>query len=199
MKIFDISTPLSKTEFAPLDTRPKLKRISSAENGDPCTETVLYSSLQCGTYIMSPSAFSEDGTGKTVDSYELSELEGPCEVIQAPGGPLTGAAAEHILPKFTDRVLIRSGEDFSMLKGTAEDISRAGYRLIGIEGRHFSSQQQDDIYIKSVLSGSGTLLLLGLDLSHVTPGSYFLSCAPVSIEGTEAAFCRAMLFVNEKR
>ena len=48
------------------------------------------------------------------------------------------------------------------------------------------------------LLGSEIVLLEGLDLSKVTPGTYFLFAAPMKIAGVDGAPVRAVLLEQEK-
>ena len=72
----------------------------------------------------------------------------------------------------------------------------AGLCLVGVEGVSVSSAPYDE-QVHRILLSAGVALLEGLDLSKAEAGKYFLTAAPLCIEGAEASPVRAMLIQRQ--
>ena len=56
---------------------------------------------------------------------------------------------------------------------------------------------QDRVLTHRILLGAGVVVLEGLNLFGVEPGSYELICLPLKLAGAEGAPARALLIKNE--
>lgn len=196
MRIIDISTELLSSSVYPGDPEPRLQRLFRTEIGDEYNLSALYTSLHTGTHIDAPSHVIDDDDAQNVEDIQLDVFMGPCTVISLPEGVITGEEVEEYFPKFSDRVLVKTGGNCPFLTGAAEDVASMKYRLLGIDGISFGNED-NELAIHRALLGAGTVLLEGLDLSEVEPGEYVICALPVKIGDTEAAFCRAVLLENK--
>ena len=206
-KIFDISLPLSSTLPVWPGTKDfNLEPIQRLSNGDHCNESAYSSNIHTGTHIDMPWHFLNDGS-KT-ESLELVRLIGPALVVWLPGvRKITPEALESTsIPKGTKRLIFRTDnsvlwgqgevefkEDFIAL--TAESATwlvEAGIDVVGID--YLSIQLfGDSNKTHEILLQANILILEGLNLYEVLPGTYELICLPLAICGAEGAPARAVL------
>jgi len=205
--ILDVSPPLDeRLPVWPGSPGFRISPLASIDSGSPANVSKIELDLHTGTHIDAPSHFLADGA--TVEATPLSLLIGPAVVADIPEareiGPdeLEGAelpgGTERLLLRTVNSALWRSGDgtfepEFAALSPAgARWLVDRGIRLIGVD--YLSVQRfQDGPQTHRVLLEAGLLLLEGLDLSAVRPGSYELICLPLALVGTEAAPARAVL------
>ena len=190
MKIHDISKDLLTAPVYPGDPEPSLRHLRQMAFGDAYNLSELTMCLHTGTHLDAPLHFLPDGAD--IAALPLSDVVGECTVAEL-DGPILGADAEDLLPR------IRGGR--LLIKGDAWLTPSAAFVLSELKliGTELASVAPPEVVasVHRQLLGEGTLLLENLDLSDVTPGTYFLVAAPVKIEGAEGAPVRAFLFEKE--
>jgi arylformamidase len=146
--------------------------------------------------------------GVTVDELALDRLIGPAFVVDLPSVAAVTARDLNCLalPPETERLLIRTRNsalwaacvaefdpDFvALTAGAAQWIVDRGIRLIGVD--YLSVQRFGDPPLThEILLRAGVLIIEGLDLSAVQPGTHHLICLPLRILGAEGAPARAVL------
>jgi len=206
-RIFDISLPLSPTlPVWPGTKEFNLEPVQRLLNGDHCNESSYSANIHTGTHIDMPWHFLNDGF-KT-DSLQLERLIGPALVVWLPGvKKITPEILESIdIPSDIERLIFRT--DNSNLWGQGEDefteefvaltvesaswLVEAGIDVVGID--YLSIQLfGDSNKTHEILQQANMLIIEGLNLYEVLPGTYELICLPLAICGAEGAPARAVL------
>lgn len=206
-QFIDITLPLSATmPFWPGSTGVNLIEIKRMEKGETDNLSRLDLDLHAGTHLDAPWHFIKNG--KTVESIPLQKLMGPAFVAYLPETSLVSEKdLETInLPKGTKRLLLRTRnsdlwrkkinhfvEDFVGLSPEAadwivqKDILLVGIDYLSIQPFGGSAQSHSKLLEKEIV------IVEGLNLTNVTPGSYELFCLPIKIIGAEGAPVRAVL------
>ena len=213
MIIFDVSIPLAKqTVTWPGDEAVGISRSAALSNGDPYNLSRISMSAHAGTHVDAPSHFLPDG--KNVESLDLSILCGDVSVIDLPGIKLIhGSDLDGIsIPAGTRRLLIKTDNsripvnergffhrDFSALSESgAEYIIAKGIMLVGIDYLSIAPFDRP-ARIHELLLSKEVIILEGLNLEKIEPGSYELYCLPLRIEGCEGSPARTILVRREPR
>lgn len=156
--------------------------------------------------LMYPWHFLNDGS-KT-DSIDLAQMIGAALVVWLPGVKrITPDVLESImLPRGTVRLLFRTDNSHLWAQGVrefkkdfvaltveaAEWLAKAGIGLVGID--YLSIQLfEDSSRTHEALLEVGIVILEGLNLHDIEPGSYELICLPLAVCGAEGAPARAVL------
>ena len=210
MKIIDISLPLTESIVTwPGDPPFQIKRRHDLNNGDDATVSELSLGAHTGTHIDAPAHFIAGGSG--VESLDLQTLIGPVVVLDVgEAEEITDSVLANLgIPDNAERLLFRTANSQRRLSEQAafsEDfvaISEAGarwlaarpIRLLGIDYLSVAPFQAP-VPTHRILLAAGIVLVEGLALGNVRPGSYQLVCLPLKIDGAEAAPARAVLIDN---
>jgi arylformamidase len=208
LKIFDISLTISADlPVWPGDPAVELNQIASINEGAQANVSHLQMSVHSGTHIDAPHHFLNDG--RTVEKISLDVLIGPCCVVQLPD-EVKKVNAEVLqgltLPKGTTRLLLRTSnsnqwknhegsftEDFVAISSDgAQWLAEQGAQLVGVDYLSVAPFGES-LLTHTILLEAGVVLLEGLDLSAVPPGSYDLYCLPLKLLGADGAPARAIL------
>lgn len=210
MQIYDVSVTLSATTPTyPGD--PKIEIIDWARlaAGDAANVSLLHFGAHSGTHIDAPVHFIADGP--TVQSLPLSTLIGKAEVIEVP--PDIGVIDESFVSRAcagdSERVLFKTRNsdfwsspengfrvDYTYIDAAAAQLLvELGTQLVGIDYLSIEAYQSKTFATHHVFLSSGVVVLEGLDLREITPGSYELICLPLKIAGGsgDGAPARAIL------
>jgi arylformamidase len=184
----------------------RLTRAKSQAAGDSSNESQLDCGVHTGTHVDAPWHFLENGS--TVEQLPLDVLIGQAIVAYLPGVSAITASdlGDLVLPPSTKRLLLRTSNSDLWAEGMAEfrkdyvaltaDAARwvvdQGVRLIGVD--YLSVQRYDDSSIThQILLGANVIIVEGLNLIDVKPGSYELVCLPLKLVGSDGAPARAVL------
>lgn len=206
--IHDITVPF-RTDLPlwPGDPPPRTSLMKSMSGGYRCNVTRLDTGVHFGTHLDAPCHFIEGA--KAVDELDMNVLVGPCVVAEVPEameiGPAQLAALD--VPEGTDRLLLKTrnsqlwnrpdhpfAEDFAALTADgARWVVERGIRLIGID--YLSIQLFADPVSTThiVLLEAEVVIVEGLDLRAIEPGTYELTCLPLKLAGADGAPVRAIL------
>jgi len=208
MRVYDISLPLSASlPIWPGDPQVGVTRTKSFEAGDGINCSHLSCSVHSGTHVDAPSHFLP--RGKTVDEMLLERMIGPVYVghVQNDKAILPSDLERLALPRDTERLLLRTRNSLEWAEGRTEFIPDfaaltpeaaqwvvdRGLHLLGVD--YLSVQEfcdpTPDTHV--ILLKAGVVILEGVDLHEVPPGSYQLACLPLRLKGAEAAPARAVL------
>jgi arylformamidase len=208
MKIIDISVPVSPDlPVWPGDQRIILERYRTLSKGDGSNDSRLSCSVHSGTHVDAPGHFFENGS--TVEHLPLDILIGRtwvAEVLTA--DVITPELLENLeIPSGTTRLLFKTKNsslwadprhafkaDFVALSTDAAVwIVDRGIRLVGID--YLSIQMFDDPepLTHRTLLKAGVIIVEGINLQDVRPGSYRLVCLPLKLAGSDGAPSRAVL------
>ncbi len=208
MAIYDITLPISPgLPVWPGDPPVVLEQISSMDAGAHDNVSKLDISVHTGTHVDAPHHFLNDH--RTAEGLSLDVLIGPAQVVNIPENVniITADTLEMAaIPAGCPRLLFKTrnsrvwnlGEksfrkDFVGISDDgAEWIVHNDVKLVGIDYLSIAP------YKKSrpthlVLLRSGIIVLEGLDLSLVPPGSYNLFCLPLKLVGSDGAPARVIL------
>ncbi len=194
MKLYDISQGVFSGKVFPGDPVPLKDSILSIERGDMCNLTALSMCAHNGTHIDAPRHFINDG--RAVDELPLEVFVGKayvargCGDIDADAAREILAAAEAADAECAQRILL-AGE-LTVTADAARVFADAQVLLIGNEAQTVGPADAPR-EVHMTLLGAGAVLLEGIRLDSIAEGAYFLSCAPLCLEGADGAPCRAFL------
>jgi arylformamidase len=161
-------------------------------------------SMSChlGTHIDAPFHFIEGG--KRVETITLEKLCGEAQVIDAQGQNVVDCAfletvtitAPRILLKTDNTAKLKDGSDFDNVYLSAdagEYLADRGVLLVGFD--FFTVEKRGDPSRSAHLAllSRELIILEGIMLDSVSPGTYELFCLPLKVKGLEGAPCRAVL------
>ena len=208
MKIYDISLPISPTlPVWPGDPAVVLEKVSSMDAGAHDNVSRLACGVHVGTHVDAPHHFLNDH--RTVESLALDTLVGPAQVVQIPPDvKVVNAEAleKAALPVGTERLLLKTSNSLLWERGEnaffpdfvaisedgADWLVRYGIKLVGIDYLSVAPFHQSIPTHRALLS-AGIIIVEGLDLSAIVPGSYNLTCLPLKLVGSDGAPARVIL------
>ena len=206
-ELFDISLPLSTgLPVWPGSQVFKLDPVHRLADGDPCNESAYSANIHTGTHIDAPWHFLRDGD--KADSIDLARLVGTALVVWLPGiKRITPEVLELIeLPRDTVRLLFRTDNSQLWAQGvsefrkdyvalTVEAAEWLAKKDIGLLGIDYLSIQlfEESSRTHAALLEAGIVILEGLNLYGIEPGSYELICLPLAVRDAEGAPARAVL------
>jgi len=208
MKIHDLTIPISPgMPVWPGDPSVVLEQVSSMDAGAHDNISRLACSVHTGTHVDAPHHFLNDH--RTVETLALDVLVGPAEVVQIPEDVQVVSAAvleKARLPKGVERLLLKTsnsrlweqGENafFADFVGISADgadwLVQYGIKLVGIDYLSVAPYHQS-IPTHRTLLGAGIIIVEGLELSAISPGSYSLYCLPLKLVGSDGAPARVIL------
>jgi len=208
MKIYDVTLPISPgMPVWPGDPAVVLEKVSSMDAGAHDNVSRLACGVHTGTHVDAPHHFLNDH--RTVESLALDILVGPAQVVQLPDEvklvnadvlekvALT-AGTERLLLKTSNSHLWERGENtfFKDFVGISEDgadwLVRYGIKLVGIDYLSVAPYHQSIPTHRALLT-AGIIIVEGMDLSAIPPGSYTLYCLPLKLVGSDGAPARVIL------
>lgn len=211
MKIYDISVPISSTVVVwPGDPQVAIRKISKIANGDDANISQISMCLHTGTHIDAPNHFIDNG--KTIDQVPLRKLVGKALVMSFEDhikvldkqALVTHPMLQELLN--AKKVLFKTSnsshldmskgefsEDFVGIdKSGAQYLAGLNLDLIGLDYlsvAKFNDTQEPH----QILLNKEIVLLEGITLEQVPPGSYTLCCLPLPISGSDGAPARTIL------
>lgn len=204
MKIHDISWPLHTTTTGYKNKKVLVIEHRKTFEQDQLRETSIILDSHGGTHIDAPSHFIKDG--QSIEHIDLNKVVGPCKVLDLM--QVTDAITAKDLQNFTiaagDRLLLKTKNSLLAYDApfepnfiyVADDAARyladkkiaaVGIDYLGIE----RNQPAHETHI--MLMDAGIVIIEGLRLVQINPGSYMLYCLPLAIQGLEGAPARAVL------
>lgn len=202
MKLIDVTVPIhEKMACFPGTDCPKFTQVRKAEEDGKNVWKLEFTTIT-GTHVVSP--LHNFTGGRSVDELDLSVFYGPCEVreVKSKDGVITAteladARSERLLLKTGNSSFIREDkfyDDYTALSvDAAETLVQNGVRLVGIDYYGIERRGSLDHPVHRALLQAGIAIVVGLDLSAVSPGWYLLSAFPQKIKGVDGAPCRAVL------
>lgn len=206
MRIHDISVPLRPDMPTYLgEPGPNLEFRSLLSKGDQYTLSTLSLGSHTGTHVDAPRHFLDGAPA--VDAIPLDALAGPAHVAEFGGDThITAADLDAMdIPADCQRLLLKTPNgrfwddpdfhtDFvALAPDAARTLAERGIRLVGIDYMSIEGFDVERYEVHETLLASGVVILEGVDLRRVSPGGYFLVCAPLNVVGAEGAPARAFL------
>ena len=174
-------------------------------NGAAANVSAVAMGTHTATHVDAPRHFIEGGA--PVDEMPLERLIGPAVVVafgasvtavgeaELRAQPLDGHA--RVLLKTRNSALLRRPDfvrDYAYLAPDgAEYLLRVGVELVGIDYLSIEQFESADHRTHLLLLERGVVIVEGLDLSAVRPGTYELVCLPLKLAGLDGAPARAVL------
>ena len=190
VKIIDITRELLSCPVFPGDPVASLEMVKTIDDENQYNLGKLEMCLHNGTHMDAPLHFLSDEKDITEIPHEA--FFGPCVVVEANTEMITGAFVEEFFPRNAKRILVKSGGKAVFHESAASAIGQMGCYLIGTDGMTVEPEGSDGRTHRMFLMDN-VALLENLDLREVKKGDYFLSAAPLKINGAEAAPVRAFL------
>jgi arylformamidase len=204
----DISVPLSPgLPVWPGDPRIVLERYRVIGGGSVSNDSRLACSVHAGTHVDAPGHFIENGS--TVEQLPLDILMGRTWVAEAlTADVITPDLLEDLdMPAGTTRLLFKTRNssiwenpeqpfktDFVALNADAAAwIVDHGIRLVGIDYLSIQMFEDPEAPTHRILLKAGVIIVEGLNLRRIRPGSYRLICLPLKLAGSDGAPARAVL------
>jgi arylformamidase len=204
VKLYDISLTLSPSAIRWVTAQPleliERKRMS---RGDTNNSSSVHTSVHAGTHVDAPFHFLPGGA--TIEALPLDLFIGPARVCAVECGThITAADIERAGIRDDIRVLFKTRNSTLLKKGVydenfapfsvdgAKALVDRGVKLVGLDYLS-AAAAGEQVPVHRAFLDHGVILLEGVDLSEVQPGSYELFCPPVKLAGSDGAPCRAVL------
>ncbi len=207
MELYDISLTLSNDLPSwPGDPRPEFRRISHIAEGEPSNVTHISMTAHTGTHVDAPDHFLDNGVG--VDRIPLQQLIGPAAVVELPAGDAISCdmLQNAHLPEDTQRLLFKTPNSAYWARGEhefqtdfmglshdgAQYLLERGVEVIGVDYLSVAPFHAPAPTHRLLLENE-VLIIEGLNLAGIKPGSYTLYCLPLNIAGADGAPARVLL------
>ena len=205
MKLIDVSVPLDVTlPSYPGNTAFSVEAIKRIARGDSSNVSTLHMSAHAGTHVDAPRHFFD--AGPATEALPLEMLIGRTRVIEVTSR--TGIAAEdlaridlsediRVLIKTSNSRLWASPEFHTDYIGVTESGARHlvdhGIKVVGVDYLSVEVFKQAGAPAHHILLGGGTIVIEGLNLRDVEPGTYEMYCLPLRVVGSDGAPARVVL------
>jgi arylformamidase len=205
MKLIDVSVPLdSNVPTYPGNTPFEIEAIKRLARGDSSNVSTLHLSAHAGTHVDAPRHFFDDGPG--AELLALDVLCGRVRVIELV--TRKSVTAEDLTPfDLTEdvRLLIKThnsklwgspvfhNDYIGITDAAARFLAEHGVKLLGVDYLSVEEYKKPGAPAHRTLLGAGIIVIEGLNLRDVEPGSYEMFCLPLSIVGADGAPARVVL------
>ncbi len=187
LRLLDIGKELFSTPVYPGDPAPEKQPFFQIEKGDDCNLTVLTMGSHNGTHLDAPKHFCQGRGG--VESIPLEKCMGICKVVSLTG-EITASVMEKLLQDGTKKLLIRG--EILLTPEAAQVMAACPIDLVGVESQTVGEGEgQKEVH--KILLGKDVVILEGLVLKQVLPGTYFLAAQPPKMEGLDGSPVRPVL------
>lgn len=205
MRIYDVTLTIrSGMPLYPGDPPFAAEDSCRIARGDACNVSRLSLGSHLGTHVDAPKHFLDDGL--TLDRVPLEHFLGPAKVFALPGKKEIAPADLAGLPIGAgDRVLLKTdnsarlGEDlfrtdFTYLSpDAARHLAGKGILTLGFDYLSVERYGAHPAEAHLALLGAGVVIIEGLDLRGIEPGTYHLCALPLKIAGGNGSPVRAVL------
>lgn len=204
MKIYDISWPLDSRT-----TGYKNKKVLTIEHRktfeqDQFRETSIMLDTHGGTHIDAPSHFIQDGN--SIEKINLNNLIGPCKVIDLMhiADAIKAEDLQQVDIVAGDRIILKTKNSLLAYDAPFEpnfiyfDHSAACYladkKIIAVGIDYLGIERNQPAHETHItLMNADIIIIEGLRLAQINPGSYMLYCLPLALQELEGAPARAVL------
>jgi arylformamidase len=207
-RVIDVSLPIGPELLTwPGDPGVEVRPSKRISEGDPANVSELRIGTHTGTHVDPPVHFIE-GAGP-IDRVAPEVLYGEAVVADLTGvGAIGPMELEGLgLPDGTERLLCKTKnselwrrlpvefpDDYVAVtpEGALWLVDR-GLRLVGVDFLSVEMKGAEGHPVHHTLLENGVIIVEGLDLSAVDPGSYTLACLPLRITDGDGGPARALL------
>lgn len=204
MKLIDVTVPLDAAlPVYPGNTPFSLEPIKRIAEGGSSNVSSLHLSAHTGTHVDAPRHFFDGADG--ADALPLELLMGRARVLEVTTlrgiGPddLRGVQPEDLrvlLKTRNSRLWGHSEFQQDYVGVTAEGATylvNHGVKVLGVDYLSVEEFRRPGAPAHHILLGAGVIVIEGLNLRGVEPGSYELFCLPLRIVGADGAPARVVL------
>lgn len=205
MKLIDITVPIdSRLATYPGNPSFRLDPVKRLAHGDSSNVSALQISAHAGTHVDAPRHYFDEGAG--IEALPLELLCGRTRVVElttrraVTAEDLAGVDFREdvrVLLKTHNSRLWGSSEFHTDYIGVSEGGARflvdRGVKVLGVDYLSVEAFKTPGAPAHHVLLGAGTIVIEGLNLRDVEPGSYEMFCLPLPIAGADAAPARVIL------
>ena len=205
MKLIDVTVPIdSNLATYPGNTPFSLEAVKRISRGDNSNVSTLHLSAHAGTHVDAPRHFFDDGEG--IESLPLEMLCGRTRVVElTTRRSVTAEDLAEFDLREDIRLLLKTHNsrlwgtpefhpDFiGVTEGGARFLVDQGVKVLGVDYLSVEQFQAPGAPAHRVLLGSGTIVIEGLNLRDVEPGTYEMFCLPLAVVGADGAPARVML------
>jgi arylformamidase len=208
MKLIDVTVPLDgNVPVYPGNTPFALEATKRIARGDSSNVSSLRMSAHCGTHVDAPRHFFDGGPG--AESLPLELLLGRTRVIEIESRTEVGRdeLARHDLSEDV-RVLIKTcnsrlwgspefrPEYVGVTEQGAHYLVDHGVKVVGVDYLSVEQFKTPGAPAHRALLGNGVVIIEGLNLRDVAPGTYEMFCLPLCVVGADGAPARVVLRGN---
>ena len=206
-KVYDISVILGEESIDFPDDTPFSREFAlTIEESGICNVSKLTMSAHAGTHLDTPLHFIPNA--KKLEDYNPEDFILPAQVVHiedresikpshlrgldiGPGDAILFKTDNCVSGKLTSGIF---SEDFVYLSSEAADVClEKKLGLVGIDYVTIGKFGEELVDVHQKLLGDGILILEGINLKDVQPGSYTLICLPLKIKDSEGSPVRAVL------
>jgi arylformamidase len=209
MELLDVSLGIgSELMTWPGDPGIAVEPSARLSRGDPANVSELRLGTHTGTHVDPPYHFIDGEI--TVDRLPLDLFHGEAVVADLTGvdGKIGPPELDTLsLPEDVTRLLLKTRNSELWARGVsafperyvslavegAQWVVERGIRLVGIDFLSVEADGPPDFPVHRTLLGGGAIIVEGLDLSAVVPGTYTFVCLPLKVLGGDGAPARAAL------
>jgi arylformamidase len=205
MKLIDVTVPLDpRLPIYPGNTPFRLDATKRMADGGSANVSSVTLSVHTGTHVDAPRHTFD--TGASIDRLSLDMLCGRARVIELT--TRRGITAEDLAAFDLSedlRVLLKTPNsrlwgdpefhaDFvGLTESGAKYVVAHGVKVLGIDYLSVEVYKTPDAPAHHALLGAGTIVIEGLNLRDVEPGTYEMFCLPLPIVGSDGAPARVVL------
>jgi arylformamidase len=179
--------------------------IAQLQWGDSANVSRLELSSHTGTHLDAPRHFFADGLA--IHELDLEVLMGSTRVCALPQAtthltaddlrPFDLAGVQRLLVKTRNAALWNKpgfqADYIALTESAAHFLVETGVRLVGIDYLSVDAFERQDFPVHRTLLSAGILILEGLNLHAVPPGTYDLYALPLLLQDGDGAPVRAVL------
>lgn len=205
MKLIDVTVPLDAgVPTYPGNTPFSLEPIKRLGRGDSSNVSTVHMSAHAGTHVDAPRHFFDDLPG--AEGLPLEMLIGRAHVVEI-------VSRKAIVPEdFAGvdlsedvRVLLKTHNSFlwgspefhadytGLTSAAAKFLVERGVKVVGVDYLSVEVFKTPGAPAHHTLLGGGVIVIEGLNLRDVEPGTYEMLCLPLRIVGADGAPARVVL------
>ena len=204
-RLYDITVPLAPTlPCYPGDPPVEVVPVAQLAQGDAANVSRLTLSSHSGTHLDAPRHFFQDGL--PIQALNPEAFLGPVQVCAMTRSThITADMLQPLQLQGVRRVLFKTSNGtlwdkpgfqpdyIALTASAARYLVDLGVALVGIDYLSVDAYERQDFPVHRLLLGAGVLILEGLDLRAVPPGTYELMALPLLLQEGDGAPARALL------
>lgn len=208
-RYWDVTLPWSpRLPVWPGDPKPTIERVRNIADGDSANISHISCGVHFATHVDAPVHFHDGAPG--VDALPLEVLMGQVTVVHLPDVDAVTASVleDRVPPEGIDRIIFKTrnsalwdqpDHDFhrdfvAVTPDGARWLVDRGTRLVGVDYLSVEPFGGEGHATHKILLGARVVVVEGLDMRRVPPGTYEMACLPVKIEGADGAPARVVLW-----